>query len=223
MRTWLSVFKGLIAVGLVMAVLGILLMDFGVVTVAPWEYFEQEKQGSTEIGNGLSGSESDIWETKVQDGQTAQGGQITEESGIVETYTATPVNVETYIAGMENQSMPVINPLWQELTLSEQELIDRGKVIYLTFDDGPTKYTAELLDILAKYNVKATFFVTAGNPDYAKLIGRAKEEGHTIGIHCFNHDYKEVYAGERAYFADFQMIDDLIFERSVCSDPRRLF
>ena len=218
MRTWLSVFKGLVAVGLVAAVLGILFIGRGMSTEVSGGQDDKEWWDlSGEVGDLLE-SESDIWETKVQDGQTAQDSQTTEESGtgqmIVETYTATPVIVETYIAGMESQEMPAINILWQELTLSEQELLDRGKVVYLTFDDGPTKYTAELLDILAKYNVKATFFVTAGYPDYADIIGRAKSEGHTIGIHCFNHDYKKVYAGERAYFADFQMIDDLIFEQT---------
>ena len=42
MRAWLSVLKGVMAVGLVMAVLGILFVDFGVVTDVPWKYFEQE-------------------------------------------------------------------------------------------------------------------------------------------------------------------------------------
>ena len=187
MRAWLSVLKGIMAVGLVMAVLGILFVDFGVVTDVPWEYFEQEMQGSTELGSGPSESATEIRETKEQDSQNAEetgSGQL-----IVETYTA-------------------------ELTLSEQQLIERGKVIYLTFDDGPTRHTAELLDILAKYNVKATFFVTAESRDYVGLIGRAKEEGHTVGIHCFYHDYRTVYASEQAYFADMQMIDDLIFEQT---------
>ena len=197
MRAWLSVLKGVMAVGLVMAVLGILFVDFGVVTDVPWEYFEQEMQGSTEIGSGPSESAPEIRETKEQDSQNAEEtgcGQL-----IVETYTAEPTTTETYTA---------------ELTLSEQQLIERGKVIYLTFDDGPTRHTAELLDILAKYNVKATFFVTGESRDYVGLIGRAKEEGHTVGIHCFYHDYKTVYASEQAYFADMQMIDDLIFEQT---------
>lgn len=197
MRAWLSVLKGVMAVGLVMAVLGILFVDFGIVTDVPWKYFEQEMQGSTEIGSEPSESAPEIRETKEQDSQNAEetgSGQL-----IVETYTAEPTTAETYAA---------------ELTLSEQQLIERGKVIYLTFDDGPTRHTAELLDILAKYNVKATFFVTAESRDYVGLIGRAKEEGHTVGIHCFYHDYKTVYASEQAYFADMQMIDDLIFEQT---------
>lgn len=212
MRAWLSVLKGIMAVGLVMAVLGILFVDFGIVTDVPWKYFEQEIQGSTEIDSGPSESAPEIRETKEQDSQNAEetgSGQL-----IVETYTAEPTMGETFTAETETQGMAVNGALWQELTLSEQQLIERGKVIYLTFDDGPTRHTAELLDILAKYNVKATFFVTAESRDYVGLIGRAKEEGHTVGIHCFYHDYKTVYASEQAYFADMQMIDDLIFEQT---------
>lgn len=63
------------------------------------------------------------------------------------------------------------------------------KVLYLTFDDGPDeKYTSHLLDLLKKYNVKATFFMVA---TFAKenpiIVNRVKEEGHLIGIHSFEH------------------------------------
>lgn len=106
-----------------------------------------------------------------------------------------------------------IDTLWYA-DLTEAELLERGKVIYLTFDDGPSAYTEELLEILARYGVKATFFVTGGYEPYFDMIGRAKEEGHTIGIHCYRHDYKQVYASEEAYFADLQKIDDIIYEQT---------
>ena len=61
------------------------------------------------------------------------------------------------------------------------------KVIYLTFDDGPSIYTPELLDVLAKYNVKATFFVA--NPGRPDLIAREYAEGHSVGVHSLTHDY----------------------------------
>lgn len=77
-----------------------------------------------------------------------------------------------------------------------------GKVIYLTFDDGPGKYTAELLDILDRYNVKATFFVTNQFPNYQYLIGESYRRGHTIAIHTYSHKFAEVYASESAYYED---------------------
>lgn len=83
-----------------------------------------------------------------------------------------------------------------------------GKVVYLTFDDGPSKYTGELLDVLAKYNVKATFFVV--NLGYTDLISRELSEGHSVGIHSASHRYSEIYASEEAYFADLQKVQDSI-------------
>lgn len=82
------------------------------------------------------------------------------------------------------------------------------KVIYLTFDDGPGPYTGKLLDILKKYNVKATFFVT-GSGD-SSLIAREAAEGHTVAIHSMTHNYKKIYASEEAYFADLQAMNEVI-------------
>lgn len=84
------------------------------------------------------------------------------------------------------------------------------KVIYLTFDDGPCAYTQKLLDVLDKYNVKATFFVTGANPSYYHLIGEAHRRGHTIAIHTFSHKYNEVYASVDSYFEDFNKIRDIV-------------
>ena len=82
------------------------------------------------------------------------------------------------------------------------------KVIYLTFDDGPSNYTDELLDILKKYNVKATFFVTNNGSD--KTIKRAYEEGHSIGLHTYSHNYNKVYQSIDAYFADLEKISNRV-------------
>ena len=86
------------------------------------------------------------------------------------------------------------------------------KTIYLTFDDGPGPYTNQLLDVLARYNVKATFFVTGNQPDYYSCIKRAYDEGHSIGVHTFTHNYYSIYASEDAFFEDFNRCEDLIYE-----------
>ena len=85
-----------------------------------------------------------------------------------------------------------------------------SKVIYLTFDDGPSQYTGELLDILSKYNVKATFFVTGRNSDYYHYIKRAYDEGHVIGLHTYSHDYSSVYSSIDAYFNDLNSISEIV-------------
>ena len=83
-----------------------------------------------------------------------------------------------------------------------------GKVIYLTFDDGPGPRTPELLDILAKYNVKATFFVV--NTKFINTIARIAREGHTVGIHSTTHKFNEIYVNEDAYFHDLYTMQDII-------------
>ena len=77
------------------------------------------------------------------------------------------------------------------------------KTIYLTYDDGPGPYTDQVLEILAKYNVKATFFTTSVNSDYRDRIAKEAAAGHTVAIHTYSHDYAKIYANTAAYWADF--------------------
>ena len=87
------------------------------------------------------------------------------------------------------------------------------KTIYLTFDDGPGLHTATLLDILKKHGVKATFFVVGERPR-KDLIKRAYQEGHSIGVHTYTHNYKKIYASEKAFFADFLATEEVIYEQT---------
>ena len=96
-------------------------------------------------------------------------------------------------------------------TPPQPPVVTGNRVVYLTFDDGPSPRTSEILDILKKYNVKATFFVTNQNSQYDYLIKRAYDEGHTIGLHTSSHNYHEIYASEDAYFADLQAIQDKVY------------
>ena len=88
-----------------------------------------------------------------------------------------------------------------------------GATIYLTFDDGPGKYTEELLSILDKYNIKATFFVTNQFPEYQYLINMEYEKGHTVGIHTYTHKWS-IYESVESYLEDFNKISNIIFEQT---------
>ncbi len=87
-----------------------------------------------------------------------------------------------------------------------------NRVVYLTFDDGPGPCTEQLLDILKKYDVKATFFVV-GSSDYIDLLPRIAAEGHSIGAHAFRHNYKRVYSSDEAYFEDLALVQQAISDR----------
>ncbi len=93
-----------------------------------------------------------------------------------------------------------------------EQVRPEGKVIYLTFDDGPGPYTEQLLAVLKKYDVKATFFVTGRG--YADVIAQIAEQGHTVAIHTNSHNYSQIYESEEAYFADLFQISALIEEQT---------
>jgi len=87
-----------------------------------------------------------------------------------------------------------------------------GKAIYLTFDDGPSVHTEQLLDILAKYGVKASFFVIQSS--HIPTIRRAAQEGHTIAIHSYSHRYSQIYASDAAFLSDIQDMQEVIFQHT---------
>lgn len=91
--------------------------------------------------------------------------------------------------------------------------VDEEKTVYLTFDDGPSARTAEILDILQRYGVKATFF-TVGQTDEAaaEMLKRIVAEGHCLGVHSFSHDYRTIYASVEAFLADFKAQYDWIVQ-----------
>lgn len=78
------------------------------------------------------------------------------------------------------------------------------KIVFLTFDDGPNDVTTpKVLDILKKHNAKGTFFVVGNQIGEAPhVLKRTVDEGNTVGLHSFNHNYKQLYPGRRANTAN---------------------
>lgn len=87
--------------------------------------------------------------------------------------------------------------------------------VYLTFDDGPSIYTEEILDILELYGVKATFFVIGQEDEkYAPMYKRIVEDGHSIGMHSYSHKYTEIYESLDSFKADLEKIRSLVKEKA---------
>lgn len=79
--------------------------------------------------------------------------------------------------------------------------------IYLTFDDGPSStITSSLLDILKEEGVPATFFVINHSDNLNYLIKREFDEGHTVALHSYTHNYQTVYQSNNSYFQDLEKI-----------------
>lgn len=96
-----------------------------------------------------------------------------------------------------------------EFTAPEREVskaVEGEKICYLTFDDGPSKNTIKILDILKQYDAKATFFVIGNslNEENKEILNRILAEGHSIGMHANNHVYKEFYADENSFLTDYE-------------------
>lgn len=88
------------------------------------------------------------------------------------------------------------------------------KTICLTFDDGPTDSTTpKILDILRKENIRATFFVIGRQIGRRKeILQRTFDEGHSIGIHTYSHEYKQIYASPSALLGDIRRCQKSIRE-----------
>lgn len=94
------------------------------------------------------------------------------------------------------------------------DLFFHPKTMYLTFDDGPSEEnTNKVLDILKEHNIKATFFLVGENVEkHPETAKRIVEEGHSIGIHCYRHDYEELYESVDSYVEDFEKARKVIYE-----------
>lgn len=87
------------------------------------------------------------------------------------------------------------------------------KRVHLTFDDGPSGNTAEILDILKQYGVKATFFAVGKETEASKeLYKRIVDEGHTLGMHSYSHVYKDIYSSRDSFENDLNRISSLLTE-----------
>lgn len=89
------------------------------------------------------------------------------------------------------------------------------KVVHLTFDDGPSDKTGQVLDLLDEYGIKATFFVTyTDKPELRKYYKEIVNRGHTIGVHTTTHNYKKIYSSLEAYLEDYYQVYQAIYEET---------
>ncbi len=140
--------------------------------------------------------------------------ELVQVSGYVTPYKLGDYTLSYQLSNSRGDTLRASRTVHVVAAERKEAVIPEQKTIYLTFDDGPGPYTDQLLDLLAKYDVKATFFVTGNYPDYYDCIGRAYDEGHTIAVHTFCHDYRQIYRGVQAYFDDFKACEDLIYEQT---------
>ena len=87
--------------------------------------------------------------------------------------------------------------------------------VYLTFDCNPGKNTEAILDVLARYNLKATFFVggdETGEND--AIYQRIVNEGHTLGMNSYSNQYSSIYSSTQSFEEDYTKISNFIYEKT---------
>ncbi len=137
-------------------------------------------------------------------------GQSQEETGVVNSMEIAGAQA---VKGNIPNNTGIGQDTEEIADVTEIELEECKHKVYLTFDDGPSTSTDEILDILNKYEVKATFFVVGKESDSAKkALRRIVEEGHTLGMHSYSHKYKEIYGSMEAFEEDFLKLRDYLYE-----------
>lgn len=115
------------------------------------------------------------------------------------------------------QELPAALPAYQSMypnlfvKPAAKKAAPDGKVVYLTFDDGPSNLTMPLLNVLDRYHVKATFFVVGktGKKDLAAMKAIVAR-GNAIGVHSYTHKMNQIYVSPAAFLQDFAKMHDLI-------------
>ncbi len=145
--------------------------------------------------------------TEVVMKQQEQLGELTAE--LVVTGQGSSVTNE---AQRESEGLTA-EVMWEQTEISELQKDEASHKVYLTFDDGPSIYTDDILDILDRYGVKATFFVVGKETDSAKKsMQDIVERGHTLGMHSYSHKYNEIYESVESFAEDFTKLRNYLYE-----------
>lgn len=147
---------------------------------------QQEIQNTTQIAKSETNTTTNTINNNTNTTNTTETQSKTTETKTNENKTT------------ENKTQT--NNISENKTAESKTTPSNGKSIaYLTFDDGPSSITHSVLDILKKYNVKATFFVINSGNYNKETLQREVNEGHTIGLHAYDHNYAIAYKDDNSY------------------------
>ncbi len=166
----------------------------------------EEQYGETALSKGKGEDKPLIEDSEEASDVVAQ----TETEVTLESNAAEPVKTDEEVSAdnPDEKTQDILNNA--EGSESETDGIRR---VYITFDDGPSSKTNEILDILDEYDVKATFFVT-GKADsrYTDVYKRIVDDGHTLGMHSYSHRYSELYESLTSFQTDLHKLQTFLYE-----------
>ncbi len=171
-----------------------------------------EPSATEETESVLTPEETDtsVPETTTKEPETSAPEATTEEpeTSSPETTTEEPESSTP----VEQEELTL---LYEDMYVTSYtgEYINDDNTVYLTFDDGPSVLTENILMYLRQENVKATFFVVPEDTEYCRiLLRKIADDGHTIGIHTASHDYEAIYSSPKAFLEDFHKAYSLVHE-----------
>ena len=158
----------------------------------------------------LSQNASDSADTGGEEARQAMSEEVV-LSGSNEVTQNVDSDANTVISAEGHQD-DLVQEENQEI-VEDYEVPDDGiRRVYLTFDDGPSSNTEEILRILSEYEVKATFFVVGKTDAHSvEMYQRIVEEGHTLGMHSYSHKYQELYSSVDAFVADLERMQEYLY------------
>lgn len=142
-------------------------------------------------------------------GQVSGGKEASDSKE--ETESADQIRLSAKNAGQVSAGTNQVNQI--KKAEKQEETEEKEHKVYLTFDDGPSKNTKKILDILDRYHLKATFFVTGREDKQSlKLYREIAKRGHTIGMHSYTHKYDEIYDSVKDFEKDLDWIQNTILD-----------
>lgn len=197
----------------IIIILSVLLLAMAVVSVSFGVKYYKTNRENVKINEQLGNEQSKLSEQESVNASLKEENSSQAESFSKE-YEKQSKEHQSEVDKLNNK----IKDLNKQLSAKKEPVIptptpSTGKTVYLTFDDGPSSYTPQILDTLDKYGVKATFFVKNGGK-YNYVMKDIVSRGHAIGLHTYTHDYAKIYASDTAYFNDLNKISDLVYEQT---------
>ena len=197
-------------VGSVLFFKHLILLTVLVLIITPWFFVADLTQKSNTAQGDAKRLEQTVAELKTELAEKthaledAEAALLANRAALAGVEIAQPENKAALLA--EPPAYQALYPDFYAPQPLDAAVYEEG-VIYLTFDDGPSDRTPEILQILEEKNAKATFFVVGQtkeeNLQYMREIVAA---GHTIGMHTYSHRYKDIYASVDAYLEDMYAI-----------------
>lgn len=143
--------------------------------------------------------------------QNTENGSVVHAAGVTnkEDKNKEDNNKEDEDKALENEEKDE-----EDIEATDKPVIDPDKKhVYLTFDDGPSTYTGDLLDLLDEYGIKVTFFTIGRTDEHSlEMYKEIVKRGHTLAMHSYSHDYGAIYASMDNFKADFEKIRNLLYE-----------